>query len=663
MFSEKFDIEDFALDLSKQAQEIFPPEIPNNVKNFITQVIYEFIKIAYDALGKEERLYDVNESVLICQLVGEWMYHKGIDNYKNEIPQKYWKPILQQVAFAIWETAKEAIQSKNKEQDTIIQEVQEAVYSVYGAMIRQLAGENKLTKSVDEIMAQSSLDDYVEEKYNLKNDLKNVVFFNKFKDKKNKALKVVNKSELKGFPTAEACQETDLKLENITTNEPQREKENIFYKETQTFAVIMTFVIMALAPIIFEFKTIFSGILYFNISVTFLLLLVVSCTFLWVRIRLPYKKQTKEKIIFLYAGIVLIGLTYPFSLFAIFASTLPFLIFGFINKKIKYFSDSVYDILSCLFLLFCVSLFILLLKTNPQNILYLLLAIVVLTPLFNALVHLNLIHNKILAILSYPFVNFKVKQQIKELEQVKNDMRKMVDPQRGYEEIEKNNHILRIELANNLIPLFDPELEGKVLSYIIRLRTKILAKELGYVIPNVMPISSPCFPDNHYEIFVQNKSVFSGIVYPDRVMVLADDWNKLGLPDNIAICITENEKQYWISKTDIPRDKEIKWLEPEMVIVENLRKTAIKYVDYILSVSEVVKYNEIIKKKNKPLLDIVLKNIDIADIRVILVELIKEEYSIKAILLIYEKIAQYSAQTKDPKEIADKIKKDLDELK
>ena len=97
-------LEDFAKDLATQASQAFPPDLPEQVKRIVTQVVYEFIKIAGDALNKEQHEYDVNESVLICQLFGEWMYHKGIDNFKNQIPQEYWRPILQQIAFAIFET-------------------------------------------------------------------------------------------------------------------------------------------------------------------------------------------------------------------------------------------------------------------------------------------------------------------------------------------------------------------------------------------------------------------------------------------------------------------------------------------------------------------------------------------------------------------------------
>ena len=164
MIPSDLDLEDFAKSLSGQAGELFPPELPDSLKQTVVQVVYNFIKIAGNALNGEQRQYNQDETILVCQLVGEWMYHKGIDNYKNNIPQEYWEPILQQIAFAIFENAKNAV-NEGRNQDEIINIAENAVVSTYHELIEQLAKENKLTKSVDEIMHQSNLNDYVAQNY------------------------------------------------------------------------------------------------------------------------------------------------------------------------------------------------------------------------------------------------------------------------------------------------------------------------------------------------------------------------------------------------------------------------------------------------------------------------------------------------------------------
>ena len=166
MIPNDLNIEEFAQTLAGQAAEAFPPELPENIKQFVAQVVYEFINIAGNALNGEEQPYTAEQTVLICQLVGEWMFHKGIDNSKNQIPEEYWKPILQQIAFAIFESAKNGVM-QGQNQDYIINLAEEAVTTTYRGLIEQLAQENRLGgKSVEEVLNQSNLHDYVEQNYN-----------------------------------------------------------------------------------------------------------------------------------------------------------------------------------------------------------------------------------------------------------------------------------------------------------------------------------------------------------------------------------------------------------------------------------------------------------------------------------------------------------------
>lgn len=161
MIPNSINVEEFAKNLSEQAASVFPEGLPANLKTIVIQTVNDFIKIAGNALAQEENSYNENDTVLICQLVGEWMFHKGIDNYKNEIPEEYWVPILQQLAFAVFDASKNSILA-GKTQDEVINIAESTISKTYQDLIQQLANENKLTKSVDEIMGQSNLKDYVE---------------------------------------------------------------------------------------------------------------------------------------------------------------------------------------------------------------------------------------------------------------------------------------------------------------------------------------------------------------------------------------------------------------------------------------------------------------------------------------------------------------------
>ncbi len=171
MIPQDANVPEFAQILSSQAKEAFSPDIPDNVKDYITKIIYEFINLAGKALNDDqENNYTMQQTQIICQLVGEWMFHKGIDNFKNEIPDEFWKPILQQIAFAVYETARRDILG-GADLDTIINNAENAVNSSYEQMITQLEQTNKLKKSKEEILSQSNLNDYVEENHAKENTL------------------------------------------------------------------------------------------------------------------------------------------------------------------------------------------------------------------------------------------------------------------------------------------------------------------------------------------------------------------------------------------------------------------------------------------------------------------------------------------------------------
>lgn len=161
MIPKDANIPEFAQILSSQAKEAFENDIPENVKDFVTKTICEFINISGKALDDDEKSdYGMQQTEIICQLVGEWTFHKGVDNYKNEIPEEYWKPILQQIAFAVYETSRRDILNFS-DLDAIINNVEYAVNSVYKNCIEQLDKNGQLKKSKEEILKQSNLNDFV----------------------------------------------------------------------------------------------------------------------------------------------------------------------------------------------------------------------------------------------------------------------------------------------------------------------------------------------------------------------------------------------------------------------------------------------------------------------------------------------------------------------
>ena len=127
-------IEKYILELCIQAENLMPEDISITNQREIISTIYNFLKIAYDALSKEDNLN--HENVLfIMQLLGEWVFHKGIDMKRAGMEEKYIQKIQQKLAFVIYEISKVAIE-KNLTEGEIIQIVEHHVKKCYDEEIK-----------------------------------------------------------------------------------------------------------------------------------------------------------------------------------------------------------------------------------------------------------------------------------------------------------------------------------------------------------------------------------------------------------------------------------------------------------------------------------------------------------------------------------------------
>ncbi|MDD3594053.1 MAG: hypothetical protein PHX18_05440 [Candidatus Gastranaerophilales bacterium] len=155
-------IESFAQNLATQAKDAFPQDLPQEVQQFISNTIYEFVKMAAEALsGDTNTNYSDEQAVFICQSIGEWMFHKGIDNYRNSIASEDWANVLQQIASVVFEVAKEITTGIDTQE--LVGKIEQYVQQTYKNILEQLALAGKLQKSVEEASSQSNLNEYIEQ--------------------------------------------------------------------------------------------------------------------------------------------------------------------------------------------------------------------------------------------------------------------------------------------------------------------------------------------------------------------------------------------------------------------------------------------------------------------------------------------------------------------
>lgn len=154
-----FDYKGFAQNLAQQALELIPPDFNDNQKNYVANTLLNFSTVAGQALYDDESLgFNLDQAVMITQIIAEWSFHKSVDLIRSGIPQQYWDPIMQKIAYTIFEIAKNAFH-QGLPQDQCLQLIEHHVKKTYLDCISELKDKNLINQELMEKAAsQSNID-------------------------------------------------------------------------------------------------------------------------------------------------------------------------------------------------------------------------------------------------------------------------------------------------------------------------------------------------------------------------------------------------------------------------------------------------------------------------------------------------------------------------
>ncbi len=255
-------------------------------------------------------------------------------------------------------------------------------------------------------------------------------------------------------------------------------------------------------------------------------------------------------------------------------------------------------------------------------------------------------------------VNLDVQQQLGQLDAVKQNMQDLVNPNKMYERLGVD--VLSLQVGAGLLVIADPEQDGQLLAKIAALRQRI-TDDLGYIIPNIRIMDSSAIGDNEYLISIRGNPVATGTVYPGKLMVIADQYDALGkkLPENAIVSVepTFQSQAYWLNPQHIGKNDKIQAVDAVDVIVTHLQECVRKYVDEIMTKTDVLKLMELVKSQDPTLVnDLVPTIISTSDLRKIFVNLIREKVSIKDIIFIFERLCDYARFSKEPDILSERLR-------
>jgi len=164
MAIEGFDYNSFAQNLASQAAELVPQEFNNDQKAYITNTLLNFATLAGEALYNDTTLgFNAEQATMITQIIAEWAFHKSVDLIRSGIPQQFWDPVMQKIAFTIFEIAKQTFK-QGLPQDQILQLIEHHVKKTYLDSIAELKEKGFIDEALmEQASHQSNIDNMMQQ--------------------------------------------------------------------------------------------------------------------------------------------------------------------------------------------------------------------------------------------------------------------------------------------------------------------------------------------------------------------------------------------------------------------------------------------------------------------------------------------------------------------
>lgn len=265
----------------------------------------------------------------------------------------------------------------------------------------------------------------------------------------------------------------------------------------------------------------------------------------------------------------------------------------------------------------------------------------------------------LIAIAFSVFLATDVQQQLGQLDQVKENMSELINPNRMYEKLGVDP--LSLQVGNDLLVIADPDQDGQLLGKIAGLRSR-MTDELGFILPNIRIMDSVNIGPNEYLISIRNNPVASANVYPGRYMIPASQFQIHNLqPPKSAIVDTEPtygiEEAYWLAPQEIPEQLQKSAVDATDALIEHLKEVVIKHVDEVMSKMDVLKLMELVRQQDQSIIqELVPAILTPNDLRKIFVNLVREKVSIKDIMFVFERMSDYARFSKEPDILSERLR-------
>ncbi len=254
-------------------------------------------------------------------------------------------------------------------------------------------------------------------------------------------------------------------------------------------------------------------------------------------------------------------------------------------------------------------------------------------------------------------LNDDISKGLRELDELRQKLIKVISPESMYSQVRQEK--LSIHLSEEALELVNPDTGGVLITETVKVRQK-LVQNLGYVVPKVVFADDEQLSPYEFSIKIRGIDSIRSFVYPSHLMFFVDDLQLDKKPKGAIYSVDEitGRKIVWIDEKKSKGFWESGMKAAEF-IARLLEFVVIKNIEELLDYADVNQYMEIVSEKNMFLIENVIPDfVSVAELRYLLVNLLREEISVKDIIYIFEKINDFSEET-TKEDLLDKLRLSL----
>ncbi len=219
---------------------------------------------------------------------------------------------------------------------------------------------------------------------------------------------------------------------------------------------------------------------------------------------------------------------------------------------------------------------------------------------------------------------------------------------------------LSLELGYGLIPLVDKDKGAELLERVTRIRRES-ALDLGLVVPRIRIIDNMRLEPSEYCFKIKGVEVARGRIRMGWYLGINPGGVTEDLPGEKTTDPTFGLPAIWISEENRERAERAGYtvVDPPSIIATHLTEIIKRHASEILGRQEVQAIIDTIRKDYPAVADEVSKLCTVGEIQKVLQGLLREQVSIRNMVVILETLADWRPVTKDPTVLVEKVRQAL----